>query len=406
MVDYQPDVSYRLEANEAYFLGAPVVDTLIMSVIPDEGAAFAALEAGELDFVARNVPVALTEQIERNDELDIIGGNRNQTVFLVFNMDRPGLDDRRVRKAVSLALDVDVMLNAIEGGMGRLGTDTWTHPNSPWTRDPQGAHLSDLIAANQLLDAAGYSAGGDGTRLSPDGQPLSFTLGVNASIPNHLRAAELIAEQLNALGVAIDVEPLDLSAVTAARGADADGALPVDMLIDEVESHAHDDPDHLYFLFHSASSGIGDVFGNYANPEFDAVVEDALGEPEAVRRPLIHRAQDILAEDIPVIALYYPAGRIAYRPDTYDGWWSDEGHGVFTKRSLLADYADVGNEADVRDQVDSALEPIMIPSEDPNSDGGGDSRAIVGVAIASIGAAAAVGFGFLRRRGNGGAVLD
>lgn len=405
MVDYQPDVSYRLEANEAYFLGAPVVDTLIMSVIPDEGAAFAALEAGELDFVARNVPVALTEQIERNDELDIIGGNRNQTVFLVFNMDRPGLDDRRVRKAVSLALDVDVMLNAIEGGMGRLGTDTWTHPNSPWTRDPKGAHLSDLIAANQLLNAAGYSAGGDGTRLSPDGQPLSFTLGVNASIPNHLRAAELVAEQLNALGVAIDVEPLDLSAVTAARGAAADGSPPVDMLIDELESHAHDDPDHLYFLFHSGSGGVGDVFGNYANPEFDAVVEDALGEPEAVRRPLIHEAQDILAEDIPVIALYYPAGRMAYRPDTYDGWWSDEGHGVFTKRSFLAGYADVGNEADVRDQVDSALEPIVIPSEDPNSDGGGDSRAIVGVAIASIGAAA-VGFGFLRRRGNGGAVLD
>ena len=178
------------------------------------------------------------------------------------------------------------------------------------------------------------------------------------------------------------------------------------MLIDELESHAHDDPDHLYFLFHGGSGGVGDVFGNYANPEFDAVVEDAPGEPEAVRRPLIHRAQDILAEDIPVIALYYPAGRIAYRPDTYDGWWSDEGHGVFTKRSFLAGYADVGNEADVRDQVDSALEPIIIPSEDPNSDGGGDSRAIVGVAIASIGAAAAVGFGFLRRRGNGGAVLD
>ncbi|MCP3992581.1 MAG: ABC transporter substrate-binding protein [Actinomycetia bacterium] len=405
MVDYQPDSSYRFEANQAYFLGTPLVDTLVMSVIPDDGAAFTALEAGELDFVARNVPVALTEQIERNDELDIVGGNRNQTVYLMFDMTKPGLDDRQVRRSVSLALDSDALLNTVEGGMGRLGTDTWTHPSSPWTRDPEAAHLSDLVAANQLLDAAGYSPGGDGVRLSPDGQPLSFTLGVNASLPNHLWAADLVTEQLNALGVAIAIEPLDMSAITAARGADAAGSPPVDMLIDELESHAQDDPDHLYFLFHSTGGGVGDVFGNYANPDFDGVVESTLGQPETVRRPLIHQAQEILAEDIPVVVLYYPAGRTAYRPEVYDGWWSDEGHGVFTKRAFLADYADVGDDSDVRDQVDSALEPIVIPSEDANADDGA-SRAIVGITIAAVGAAAAVGIGLLRRRGNDEELVD
>ncbi|MCP5035538.1 MAG: ABC transporter substrate-binding protein [Actinomycetia bacterium] len=405
MVDYQPDSSYRFEANQAYFLGTPLVDTLVMSVIPDDGAAFAALEAGELDFVARNVPVALTEQIERNDELDIVGGNRNQTVYLMFDMTKPGLDDRQVRRSVSLALDSDALLNTVEGGMGRLGTDTWTHPSSPWTRDPEAAHLSDLVAANQLLDAAGYSPGGDGVRLSPEGQPLSFTLGVNASLPNHLWAADLVTEQLNALGVAIAIEPLDMSAITAARGADAAGSPPVDMLIDELESHAQDDPDHLYFLFHSTGGGVGDVFGNYANPDFDGVVESTLGQPETVRRPLIHQAQEILAEDIPVVVLYYPAGRTAYRPEIYDGWWSDEGHGVFTKRAFLADYADVGDDSDVRDQVDSALEPIVIPSEDANADDGA-SRAIVGITIAAVGAAAAVGIGLLRRRGNDEELVD
>ncbi|MCP4227140.1 MAG: ABC transporter substrate-binding protein [Actinomycetia bacterium] len=405
MVDYQPDSSYRFEANQAYFLGTPLVDTLVMSVIPDDGAAFAALEAGELDFVARNVPVALTEQIERNDELDIVGGNRNQTVYLMFDMTKPGLDDRQVRRSVSLALDSDALLNTVEGGMGRLGTDTWTHPSSPWTRDPEAAHLSDLVAANQLLDAAGYSPGGDGVRLSPDGQPLSFALGVNASLPNHLWAADLVAEQLNALGVTIAIEPLDMSAITAARGADAAGSPPIDMLIDELESHAQDDPDHLYFLFHSTGGGVGDVFGNYANPDFDGVVESTLGQPETVRRPLIHQAQEILAEDIPVVVLYYPAGRTAYRPEVYDGWWSDEGHGVFTKRAFLADYADVGDDSDVRDQVDSALEPIVIPSEDANADDGA-SRAIVGITIAAVGAAAAVGIGLLRRRGNDEELVD
>ena len=85
MVDYQPDTSYRLEANQDYFLDPPLVDTLELQVIHDDQAAYAALEAGEVDVVARNVPVELTDQIERNDELDIVGGTRNQSVYLAFN---------------------------------------------------------------------------------------------------------------------------------------------------------------------------------------------------------------------------------------------------------------------------------------------------------------------------------
>ena len=407
MVDYQPGTSYRFEANETYFLGVPAVDTVVMSVVPDDGPVFDALEAGELDFVARNVPVALTDQIERNDELQIVGGNRNQTVYLMFDVTRPGLDDRLVRKAMSLALDVDTMLNEIEGGMGRLGTDTWTHPNSPWTRDPKSSHISDLIAANQLLDGA-YDAGDDGIRLSPEGQPLSFTLGVNASVPNHVHAARMIVEQLKPLGVNVAIEPLNLAPIVAARGADP-GRLPeVDMLLDETETHTQDDPDHLYFLFHSAAGGIGEVFGNYASPEFDAAVEQALGAVEPVRRPLIHAAQDILAQDIPVIALYYPAGRLAYRPAAYDGWWSDEGHGVFTKRTLLSASADIGNDADPRNPTDAAREPISIPDQgQTGGDEGGSNTFVFVIMVVAIGAAAAavavLGLGFVQRRGDGGA---
>ena len=43
--------------------------------------------------------------------------------------------------------------------------------NSIWTRDPLGAHLSDAAAANQLLQAAGFSDAGDGTLVGPGGQP-------------------------------------------------------------------------------------------------------------------------------------------------------------------------------------------------------------------------------------------
>ena len=388
MVDFQPDTSYRLEANEGYFLEPPIIDTLELLVIPDRGEAFEALEKGEVDLVARNIPTELNDEIGANEELEIVGSSRNQTVYLSFNLDSPGLDDPQVRRAISLALDSDLMLDTVEGGNGRLATETWTNPNSPWTRDPEGVRLSDLLAANQLLDGAGYAPGDDDTREGPGG-PLSFSLGVKSSDPNQVHAAELVVEQLEPLGVAITIEPFDSSATAAAQGP-GDGSPPLDMVIDELESNSQDDPDHLYFLFHSSSSGRsgGALFGNYANPDFDAAIETALGEQEASRRPMTHQAQDILAEDIPVVVLYYPAGRTAYRPAAFDGWWSDPGHGVFHKRAFLASYADDGS-AD-GEEADSGLTPISL--EDTS---GGGWRIFAG---ASALAAGAVGFGVWRRR--------
>lgn len=393
MVDYQPDTSYRLEANQDYFLEAPLVDTLVMSVIPDEQQAFAALDAGELDFVARSVPLNLTEQLAANAELEIVGGSRLQSVYLQFDVADPVLASQQVRQALGLALDVDVILDVVEGGGGRLGTDTWTHPNSPWTRDPTGAHLSDQLAAGQLLDAAGYPSGADGGRVGPDGQPMSLTLGLDESEPDHVRTAELVVEQLGAVGVPVSTVAIDPRSLI--------GPEPpaVDMVVGEAEAHSHDDPDHLFFLFHSSSAR----FGSYANPSFDALVEDALDEPAEAdsRLALVNNAQDILAQDLPAIVLYYPAARLAYRPAAYDGWTSDEGHGVFTKRSFLLAYADL--DEDSRDGPPPSVPAYQAEGEGEaatDDEGGLGWLPIAALGIAAIAGAGALGLVLRRGRDN------
>ncbi len=384
MVDYQADASYRLEANQDYFLGPPLVDALELQVIPDDEAAYAALEAGQVDVVARNVPADLTERLERNEELEIVGGTRNQSVYLAFNQRTPALANQQVRQGLSLALDAHEILDIVEGGAGRLGTDTWTHPNSPYTRDATGAHLSDQLAAEQLLEAAGYPASADGNRVGPDGQPLSLRLGVSGALPSHVHAAEMVAEQLALVGVGTTIEQLDEPTLVAARLGDTTNAPPLDLLVGELESHAHDDPDHLFFLFHSSAGGLGNTFAGYDNPAFDALVEQTLAIPAEAdeRLDLIHQAQDILAQDLPMIVLYYPAGRTAYRPATYDGWTSDEGHGVFNKRSLLSGYADVGNDAHLGPRPE--VEPFLVPADD-----GTNWVAVIGIGVAVVAAGGA-----------------
>ena len=84
---------------------------------------------------------------------------------------------------------------------------------------------------------------------------------------------------------------------------------------------------------------MGGIFSGYANPQFDAILEDALDAPIPEKLSLTAQAQEIFAEEAPAVVLYYPDGRWGYRPGAYDGWISDPGHGVFTKRSFLAPYA-------------------------------------------------------------------
>ncbi|MEM9655871.1 MAG: ABC transporter substrate-binding protein [Actinomycetota bacterium] len=340
-VDHQPGVSYRLEANQVYFQGPPLVSTLELLVVPGEQA-FAELEAGNVDMVARSTPLAWIEQLDLNEEVEMLVGSRQQSVHLQFNLGNELLANADVRRGLGLAIDVDIVLDAVEEGAGRLGTDTWTHPNSIWTRDPLGAHLSDAAASLQLLQANGFTSGADGALLTPAGQPAMFTLGVDETRPRHASAAVSVVAQLATIGVGVTIQPLPTATLPPRVG--GRGTLPpTDLVIGELETHNHDDPDHLYFLFHSTSAAT-DLFGGYQNPELDAAIEQLMFEPQEslVRTQALNTAQDILAADLPVMVLYYPAWRMAYRPAAYDGWQAEEANGFLTKRSLLPVFADQG----------------------------------------------------------------
>ncbi|MEM9564192.1 MAG: ABC transporter substrate-binding protein [Actinomycetota bacterium] len=390
LVDHQAGSSYRLEANPAYFNGAPLVDAIELSILPDDQAAFAALEANAVDMVARSTPLDWIERLDLLPDVEMLVGGRQQSVHLQFNLGNEILRNGDVRRGLGLAIDVDTVLDVVEEGAGRLGNDTWTHPNSIWTRDPLGSHLSDVAAADQLLRAAGFTDAGDGTLLGPTGQPAAFTIGYDAARPRHGTAAQSVADQLAAIGVAISLQPLDSAALPPTTG--GTGTLPpTDLVIGELDTHHHDDPDHLYFLFHSTSAAT-DLFGGYTNPELDAAITQLMFEPQEseVRTQALITAQDILAADLPLLTLYYPAWRMAYRPAVYDGWQAEETNGFLTKRSLLPTFADQG-------QGERTVPPPSVPAfegfdeDGASEDGGFPLAAAIALGVAGIAAIGAFG---------------
>ena len=340
LTEVVPDQRYVLEANTAYFKGKPKVDRIDVPIVKDPQAAFAALQTGQVDATDRTVPPELFDQLSRQPGMKVVQGTRMESVHLHFNNQKAPLSDPRLRKGITLGIDNDALVNTVLLGHGRPGRDGWVHPDSAWA-DPQGGHEFDVAKANRTLDEAGYARGADGIRHASDGSPLQFNITVAANEPQHQKAAQLISQQVEALGVRMTVEAIDPATLRQRRG-----ALNYDSFITNLESHAHADPDALSFFFHSPvpNSPSAGSFGAYANPQFDALVEKARSALDIEeRKKLLTDAQRIYAQDAPALVLFYPNGDYAYRTAAYDGWIADTGHGIFTKRSFLPGYEDESN---------------------------------------------------------------
>jgi len=355
---------YVLAANRDYFKSKPLVDEINISVNADAAASLNDLNAGKVDLVARTVPAEMVSQLAQNNALRVVTSTREESVQLNFNTLRAPLSDPKLRKAISLAIDNQVLVKTVLGGRGRPGVDGFIHPSSPWAM-PDGKHEFDPARANQLLDSAGYTRKDpDGVRKGPNGKRLEFVSLFSNREPDSLKALQLVAQMTTGIGVHLvprAMAPAQLRLIR--RG--APGQVPAyDSYVSGLEAHTHSDPDALYYLFHSppppepaggspaAKSlprGIGAVITGYSSAPFDQLAEQALSAIELnARKQKLYQMQAILGQDVPAIALYYPDGIYSFRPAAYAGWIPDPGQGIFTKRSFLKAYA----------------QPAAIPGED------------------------------------------
>jgi peptide/nickel transport system substrate-binding protein len=382
LTEIVPDQRYRFEANERYFKGKPLVDVIEMPIVQDANAAFQALQTGQVDHVARDVPPQVVDRFEASDDIEVTRSLDFDSTELRFNARRPPLDDPRLRKAISLAIDYETLVEQVLQGDGAPGNDSWVHPRSPWAL-PGADHQFDPGRAEAMLDEAGYRRGPDGMRVGPDGEPLDFAVLVSSFDPESLRGLQLAARQVQEIGVGLRPEALDPASIrqrTTPGGPDSPPDYEAQMAT--FDWHAHTDPDNLYFFFHSPGPrGIGAVFTGWSNRRFDELVERATTLGAQERKPVLHDAQRIMAEEVPLLTFWYRESVAAHRPAAYAGWVEDSGHPLLTKRSFLRPYA----------QVAEAGGPGVA-----TDDGGGALWIVLVVGVGVV--ALAVGVVVMRRR--------
>jgi len=281
--------------------GAPYMDGLVISVVPEPQARLAALKTGEVDIA--EPPFDDVPALKESGELDIVvAENTGQNVFWEFAVHRPPFDDERARLAVGHATDAAMAIELIYGDLsipeacpvsrGVFGNDQDFCLQYRPNYDPE--------KAKALLAELGYG---------PD-KPLETTMIVWTG-GNRQKLAEIFQAQLAEVGIKADIEIMDIGTMNARVRQENEtptGKGSMDMM-----TWSWYDPDILYALWHSPGA-----YRGYTSPELDAMLEKTrvLTDPDE-RKAAVQDVFKVLLEKGIHIPLYTPGWEwvFAVRPE-------------------------------------------------------------------------------------------
>jgi peptide/nickel transport system substrate-binding protein len=221
---------------------------------------------------------------------------------VVWNHRREPFGDTRVRRALTMAIDRERIVQAVRAGYGRVANSTlapvlWTHDSTA------GAEIRhDPAAARRLLAQAGFvDRDGDGIVESAAGKPFRFVLKVPHGNQERRDIAEIVQADLRAVGVAAEPREVEFNTLIGdasdARRRDFDA-----MVIGWKPEFRVDDSD----LFACAKRDNPITFAGYCNPAVDALMDSVqLLADRRAALPLWHRYQALIARDQPFTLLYF-----------------------------------------------------------------------------------------------------
>ncbi|WP_149539916.1 ABC transporter substrate-binding protein [Siccirubricoccus phaeus] len=298
LAEWQRGNFIRLDRFDQYWRpGQPYLDSVIFRIIPDSQSRALALQNGQ-------VQAALANDIEPFDlprfralpnmSVRTDGWEFSQPIsWIELNHRVKPLEDKRVRQAMSLAIDRNFIVNRLWFGVGK----PCTGPLASSTRfyDPSIAlPAHNIRAAQQLLDAAGYRAGANGVRFSLKHLVLPYG-------EVWTRLSEYLRQAMARIGIDFQLETTD-----AGSWAQRIGQWEYETSINWVSQFG--DPtlgvERTY-----VSSNIQKVTftntGGYSNPQVDALFEKARTSGDAaVRREAFREVQRILVEEVPQVWIH------------------------------------------------------------------------------------------------------
>ncbi len=297
LASWTPQQEIVFERNPRYFEpDLPRLDRLIVRVVPDASATLEQLLAGQLDYVPQLAPSA-AERVRGSARARLLVYPGRQYTFICWNARRPQFAEPDVRRALTLAIDRQRLIDSLWHGYAVASSSPVI--NGVWAHDPAPPLPYDPAAAEQLLTARGWvDRNGDGVR-EKNGQPLRFELLINTGNAVRADAAAMIQEQLKRVGVDARPRTLEMNTLsTRAAKHDFDAV---------IQGFGIDTSLDLAYAFATDSIVNGNNWGGYSNPEVDRLLAQIRAQTEPMHaKPLFLRVQQILYRDQPFTLLWEP----------------------------------------------------------------------------------------------------
>ena len=224
---WQPRTQIVLKRHDAYKWGpsmyknkGPVkFEKLVIKIVPEDSSRVAAMMAGQFD-ITHQFPAQFIAQARTAPMLQVHPAKPNfQLLYFGYKISRPMVADKRVREAMSIAINraeiaKGILLGNAEPAYTIVDKDALDH-------DPKtmGIIKEDIERARKLLDEAGWKPGADGIR-EKDGVKLAPKVYYTANA-NSARVGEAILGYMRRIGVQWMVQPWD-STIAAAKMAEQD----------------------------------------------------------------------------------------------------------------------------------------------------------------------------------------
>lgn len=184
----------RLVAHDDYFGGTPTARSITFRVVPEVSARIAGLVSGEYDIIV-NVPPDQVPVLRGYDDITVESVVLDNTHMLVF-FDEGPLEDKRVRRALALSIDRDLLREALWEGKNYTPNGhqlpsyvMYMEDYPPFEYDPEKARA--------LLEEAGY-----------DGEEIVYKLPLNYYLLS-LEAAQAMQQMWKEVGLNVTLEPVE-----------------------------------------------------------------------------------------------------------------------------------------------------------------------------------------------------
>ena len=284
---YEQDSRILYTKFNDYFGDPAKLDRLIFSITPDAAVRFAKLQKGECQ-VMPYPNLADLERMQANKDIDVKELTGLNIGYLAFNMDKEPFNKVEVRKALSMAVNKEDIIQGIFQGNAEVAKNFI--PPSMWGyNDEIVDHAYDTEAAKALLAEAGLA---DGFEIDLWAMPVQRPYN-----PNARRMAEMIQSDWAKIGVKANIVTYEWGEyLTRIRNGEHDTVLMG-------WTGDNGDPDNFYSVLLSCDSAkSGSNYSRWCNPEFDAILTEARSTTDHDKRVALYKqAQEIQHREQPVL---------------------------------------------------------------------------------------------------------